>query len=229
MLVQAHGAYGSDNSYVLDALRVAPERLVGVVIVDPADPDPAARARARRRARLRRRAALRHRSSRRHGSTGRPAPRSGRPRSTSASASWRRCSRPSCPASTRCWRGIPGVPVVLDHCGFPDLHGRAGVPGPAVARARRAPGPAPQGHLARARGREVRHGGRVRNELVASSAPTGSSGVPTTRRPTTAPYAALVALGRDACAGPAADQARFLGGNASGSGRLSSTGVRRPE
>ncbi len=45
VLVQAHGAYGSDNTYVLDALRVAPERWVGVVIVDPTDPDPAARLR----------------------------------------------------------------------------------------------------------------------------------------------------------------------------------------
>ena len=49
MLVQAHGAYGSDNTYVLDALPARPGRVVGVVIVDPADPDPAAHA-ARARA-----------------------------------------------------------------------------------------------------------------------------------------------------------------------------------
>jgi L-fuconolactonase len=39
VLVQAHGAYGSDNAYVLDAVTVAPDRYVGVVIVDPADAD----------------------------------------------------------------------------------------------------------------------------------------------------------------------------------------------
>ena len=38
VLVQAHGSYGSDNAYVLDALRVAPDRFVAVVIVDPDDP-----------------------------------------------------------------------------------------------------------------------------------------------------------------------------------------------
>ena len=46
MLVQAHGAYGADNRYVVDAVAAAPDRLVGVCIVDPDDPDPAATLRA---------------------------------------------------------------------------------------------------------------------------------------------------------------------------------------
>jgi L-fuconolactonase len=46
VLVQAFGAYGTDNSYVVDAAGAAPERFVSVGIVDPEDRDAPAALRA---------------------------------------------------------------------------------------------------------------------------------------------------------------------------------------
>lgn len=42
VLVQPVGAYGDDNSYVLDAAAQSPERFASVCMVDPAGPEPAA-------------------------------------------------------------------------------------------------------------------------------------------------------------------------------------------
>lgn len=45
VLVQPVGAYGDDNSYLLDALEQSPERFAGVCMVDPRGPEPIARVR----------------------------------------------------------------------------------------------------------------------------------------------------------------------------------------
>ncbi len=113
---------------------------------------------------------------------------------------------------------FPNVPVVLDHCAFPDLSG-----GPPYASA--APLMALAGfaslHLkvtshvledaeTRAPGGAASFVERVHAEFGAERLVWGSDYPQTHDRP----YAALVALGRDACAGiPAADRDRLLGGN----------------
>jgi predicted TIM-barrel fold metal-dependent hydrolase len=121
VLVQAFGAYGSDNSYVLDALRVAPERFVGVVIVDPDDPDAAAR--------LRELAAVPGCWGVRFfgigGDTGWFDGDAGRTLwSTATDLDLRVVATllaPDLPRLATMLTLHPGVPVVLDHCGFPDL------------------------------------------------------------------------------------------------------------
>ena len=149
----------ADNTYVLDAVGVAPDRFVSVVIVDPGDPDPPHAARACRGARVPRRAAVRHRRRpRRRGST-----------ATSGVALWDTAAEldlrivatllaPELPAAAcACSARHADVPVVLDHCGFPDLRGGPPFAGRGAAvRAGRRSRPAPQGHVARARrGRRV--------------------------------------------------------------------------
>ncbi len=189
VLVQAHGAYGSDNAYVLDALRVAPERWVGVVIVDPTDPDPAsAPPRARYGTGVRGRAPLRHRSHRadlvrrrrRSGALG----RGRRPRPPHrGNAAHARAAAPRRDAGA-----TPGSTGGARPLRFPRPARESVVPGPgAIARALRAPRSASQGDVARARGCGCGGGCVRRTAAWRRSAPTGWCGGPTTRRPTTAP------------------------------------------
>jgi L-fuconolactonase len=215
-LVQAHGAYGSDNSYVLDALHAAPERVVGVVIVDPTDPDPGAR--------LRELAAVPGCHGVRLFGIGSEPPAwfDG----DAGAALWDTAVdldlrivatllAPDLPRVSTMLARHPDVPVVLDHCGFPDLRG-----GPSF------PGLAPVLALAGHRGLHLKVTSHVL-EAAGDDAPAlverlaatfgaerlvWGSDFPQTHDRT---YAELVALGRDACAGlTESDRARILGGNA---------------
>lgn len=216
VLVQAHGAYGSDNSYVLDALQVAPERVVGVVIVDPADADPAAR--------LRELAAVPGCHGVRLFGIGAEPPAwfDG----DAGAALWDTAIdldlrivatllAPDLPRLATMLSRHPGVPVVLDHCGFPDLRG-----GPSF------PGLAPVLALAGYRGLHLKvtshvleEAGRDAPAFVERLAETfgaerlvWGSDYPQTHDRS---YAELVALGREACAGlTAPDRAAVLGENA---------------
>ena len=130
VLVQAHGAYGSDNSYVLDAVAVAPERFVSVGIVDPDDPAaPDA---------LRALAAVHGFAGVRLFGIGATAPTwfdgdAGMRLWESAAALDLRIVTtllaPELPRLRRMLDRFPGVPVVLDHCGFPDLRDGPPYPG----------------------------------------------------------------------------------------------------
>ena len=225
VLVQAHGAYGSDNAYVLDALRVVPERWVGVVIVDPADADAVRPpARARRSARDARACACSASApSRRPGSTVTPAPRCGTPPSTSTSASSRRCSRPTCRASTGCWRDIPACRSCSTTAGSRTCTAGPSFPGlePLLALAEH-PGLHLKvtSHVLEGAGAAA---GAFVERLVATFGAArlvwGSDYPQTHDRP----YAELVALGRDACARPRRRRsgARARGERAGGSGRRS--------
>lgn len=216
VLVQAHGAYGADNAYVLDALRVAPERFVGVVIVDPVPPGAPSR--------LRELAAAPGCHGVRLFGIG-PEPPVWFDGDTGV-ALWDAAVdlglrivvtllAPDLPRLVSLLDRHPGVPVVLDHCGFPDVAG-----GPPFVRA------APLFALARHPGLHLKITSHVlegagpdAGELVerlasgfgAERLVWGSDYPQTHDRP----YRELVALGREACAGlPADDQARVLGGNA---------------
>jgi predicted TIM-barrel fold metal-dependent hydrolase len=216
VLVQAHGAYGSDNAYVLDALAVAPERFVGVVIVDPADRDAPAR--------LRELAAVPGCHGVRLFGIG-PEPPVWFDGDIGV-ALWDAAIAldvrivatlltPELPRLVAMLARHPGVPVVLDHCGFPDLEG-----GPPFARAAPLLALAEHpglhlkvtSHVLESAGRGA--GGFV--ELLAARFGADrlvwGSDYPQTHDRS---YAELVALGRDACAGLATDdQARVLGENA---------------
>jgi predicted TIM-barrel fold metal-dependent hydrolase len=216
VLVQAHGAYGSDNSYVLDALQVAPERVVGVVIVDPADADPAAR--------LRELAQV----PRCHGvrlfgiGPEPPAWFDGDP----GAALWATAVdldlrvvatllAPDLPRLATMLARHPGAPVVLDHCGFPDLRDGPAFPGlaPVLALARHA------GLHLKVTSHVLEAAGADASVLVERLAATfgaerlvWGSDYPQTHDRT---YAELVALGRASCASlTEQDRARVLGGNA---------------
>ena len=216
VLVQAHGAYGSDNAYVLDALRVAPERWVGVVIVDPADPDPGAR--------LRELAAVPGCEGVRLFGIGAEPPAwfdgdAGRALwDTAIDLDLRIVATvltPDLPRLDAMLARHPGVPVVLDHCGFPELHGGPSFPGlePLLALAEH-PGLHLKvtSHVLEGAGAAA---GAFVDRLVATFGAhrlVWGSDYPQTHDRT---YAELVALGRDACAGlDPADQARVLGENA---------------
>jgi predicted TIM-barrel fold metal-dependent hydrolase len=216
VLVQAHGAYGSDNAYVLDALSVAPDRFVGVVIVDPTDPDPAAR--------LRELAAVPGCRGVRLFGIGAESPAwfDG----DVGAALWDTAIEldlrivatllaPELPRLVTMLMRHPGAPVVLDHCGFPDLHD-----GPPFASAGSlfALADHPGVHL-----KVTSHvlevagdtAGAFVERLVAvfgADRLVWGSDYPQTHDRS---YLDLVALGRDACAGlSSADQARVLGENA---------------
>ncbi len=202
VLVQAHGAYGSDNTYVLDALRVAPERWVGVVIVDPADPDPAAR--------LRELAAVPGCHGVRLFGIG-PEPPTWFDGDAGV-ALWATAIdldlrivatllTPELPRLDAMLARHPGVPVVLDHCGFPDLHGGPSFPGlePLLALAEH-----PGLHL-KVTSHVLEGAGAAAGAFVERLVATfgaerlvWGSDYPQTHDRT---YAELVALGRDACAG----------------------------
>jgi L-fuconolactonase len=216
VLVQAHGAYGSDNAYVLDALRVAPERWVGVVIVDPTDPDPAAR--------LRELAAVPGCHGVRLFGIGATAPTwfDG----DAGAALWATAVdldlrivatllTPDLPRLDAMLARHPGVPVVLDHCGFPELHGGPPFPGlePLLALSDHG------GLHLKVTSHVLEGAGAAAGAFVERLVATFGAGrlvwgsdYPQTHDRT---YAELVALGRDACAGLApADRAGVLGENA---------------
>jgi predicted TIM-barrel fold metal-dependent hydrolase len=216
VLVQAHGAYGSDNSYVLDALQVAPDRFVGVVIVDPAGADPAMR--------LRELAAVPGCRGVRLFGIGREVPTwfdgdvGVALWDTAVDLDLRLVATllaPELPRLEAMLVRYPEVPVVLDHCGFPDLTG-----GPPFVSA------APLFALADHPGLHLKvtshvletagaSAGALVERLVAGFGAerlVWGSDYPQTHDRT---YPELVTLGREACAGlTAADQARVLGENA---------------
>jgi predicted TIM-barrel fold metal-dependent hydrolase len=216
VLVQAHGAYGSDNSYVLDALRVAPDRFVGIVIVDPDDPGSPTR--------LRELAAVAGCHGVRLFGIGAEPPRwfdgdAGAALSDVAVELDLRIVAtlltPDLPRLARILARHPAVPVVLDHCGFPEVRG-----GPPFAGATELLA------LADHTGLHL----KVTSHVLESAGPHASAFVellvdrfgaerlvwgsdyPQTHDRT---YAELVALGREACAGLSLpDRARVLGENA---------------
>ncbi len=216
VLVQAHGAYGSDNAYVLHALRVAPERVVGVVIVDPEDPDPAAR--------LRELAAVPGCHGVRLFGIG-PEPPEWFEGDVGV-ALWDTAIdldlrivatllAPDLPRLATMLARHPGAPVVLDHCGFPDLRDGPSFPGltPVLALARHV------GLHLKVTSHVLEAAGADAPALVERLAATfgadrlvWGSDYPQTHDRS---YAELVALGRAACEElTESDRARVLGGNA---------------
>jgi L-fuconolactonase len=216
VLVQAHGAYGSDNSYVLEALRVAPDRFVAVVIVDPTAEDAPAH--------LRELAAVPGCQGVRLFGIGAEAPvwfdgdAGAALWDTAVDLDLRIVATlltPDLPRLGAMLARFPGAPVVLDHCGFPAV--RDGPPfaglAPLLALADH-----PGLHL-KITSHVLEGAGAHAAALVERLAATfgvermvwGSDYPQTHDRA----YAELVALGCDACAGLApADQARVLGENA---------------
>jgi predicted TIM-barrel fold metal-dependent hydrolase len=216
VLVQPHGAYGSDNSYVLDALAVAPDRFVGVVIVDPADPDAPGH--------LRELAAIPGCQGVRLFGIGaeEPAWFDGE----TGAALWDVATdldlrvvatllTPELPRLRTMLARHPGLPVVLDHCGFPAVHDGPPFGGaePLLALADH-----PGLHL-KVTSHVLEHAGRHAGAFVELLADrfgverlVWGSDYPQTHDRS---YAKLLALGRDACAGlSSVDQARVLGENA---------------
>jgi predicted TIM-barrel fold metal-dependent hydrolase len=220
VLVQAFGAYGTDNDYVVDAVSVAPERFVSVGIVDAADPGAPSTLRAL---------------------AGRPGFSGLRLFAIGASPpTWLDDPRteplwavateldlrivvallpPDLPRLRRRLEQSPGVPVVLDHCGFPDLAG-----GPPYPRAAALFALAEfehlhlkvTSHLLEAADAVGDPCGQVLVELLAAafgaSRLVWGSDYPQTHDRS---YAELVELGRAACARLSeADCARVMGGNA---------------
>ena len=129
VLVQAMGAYGFDNDYVLDAAATDPSRFKSVVIVDVAgDPDAAA-------AKLRTLATGRGADGVRLFALGDDwigAPE--------AEVIWRTAAdlglfvvatllSPQLPSLDRALARFPNMRVALDHCGFPDTRGGPSYPG----------------------------------------------------------------------------------------------------
>ena len=216
VLVQAHGAYGSDNSYVLHALQTAPERVVGVVIVDPADPDPGAR--------LRELAAVPGCHGVRLFGIG-PEPPSWFDGDvgavlcdTAIDVDLRIVATllaPDLPRLATMLTRHPGAPIVLDHCGFPDLRGGPSFPGlaPLLALADH-PGLHLKvtSHVLEAAGEHAAAFVHLLADAFGGDRLVWGSDYPQTHDRT---YAELVALGRAACAGlTESDRARVLGGNA---------------
>jgi L-fuconolactonase len=221
VLVQAYGAYSSDNSYVLDAVAVAPERFVSVVIVDPEDPEAPAN--------LRRLAAVPGCGGVRLFGIGPMAPTwfDGAP----GRALWEVAAGLDLPVvvtllapELRRLRAMlarfPEVLVVLDHCGFPDLRG-----GPPFRES------SPLFDLAAFPALHLKVTSHVLEAADASAAPRGAAALverlaavfgaerlvwgsdyPQTHDRT---YGELFELGRASCAGlPVRDRDRVLGGNA---------------
>jgi L-fuconolactonase len=124
VLVQAFGAYGSDNDYVVDAAAGTPDRFVSVGIVDPEDPHASATLRA-----LASRPGF---SGIRLFAIGATAPTWFDDPATDALWTVAReldlrvvatVLAPELPRLRRRLEQFRGQPVVLDHCGFPDLRG----------------------------------------------------------------------------------------------------------
>jgi L-fuconolactonase len=132
VLVQAYGAYGTDNGYVVDAVAVAADRFVSVGIVDPEDP-----AADRTLRDLAERPGF---SGVRLFAIGASPPAWLDDSTTDPlwAVAIERDLRivvallpPDLPRLRRRLEQFPGAPVVLDHCGFPDLGG--GPPFPRAA------------------------------------------------------------------------------------------------
>ena len=126
VLVQAFGAYTTDNSYVLDAAE-SDGRFVSVVIVEPGDV-----------AALREHASMPHCQGVRLFGIGGEAPSwfDADPGVALWDAAVELDLRivatllsPDLPRLDAMLARHPGVPVVLDHCGFPELHDGPSVPG----------------------------------------------------------------------------------------------------
>lgn len=216
VLVQAFGAYGSDNGYVLDALGVARQRFVGVVIVDPAAPDAPAR--------LRELASVPGCHGVRLFGIGSEPPAwfdgdaGDALWSTAVDVDLRIVATllaADLPRLVTMLTRHPGVPVVLDHCGFPDLRGGS----PFAAAAPLFALAAHDGlhlkvtsHVLEAAGA---HAPAFVEQLVATFGGERllwGSDYPQTHDRS---YAELLALGRDACSGlTEGDRAGFLGDNA---------------
>jgi predicted TIM-barrel fold metal-dependent hydrolase len=216
VLVQAHGAYGSDNTYVLDSLRVAPDRFVGVVIVDPADPAAPTR--------LRELAAVPGCHGVRLFGIGAQPPRwfDGDEGVALWDVAVERDLRivatllvPDLPRLAAMLARHPGVPVVLDHCGFPDLED--GPPfGGADDLLALADHPGLHlkvtSHVLEGAGPHAGAFVELLADRFGAERLVWGSDYPQTHDRT---YAELVTLGRDACAGLSLpDQARVLGENA---------------
>jgi predicted TIM-barrel fold metal-dependent hydrolase len=220
VLVQAFGAYGTDNSYVLDAVAAAPERFVSVGIVDPDDPAAPAT--------LRHLATVPGFSGVRCFGIGRTAPVwfDG----ATGVALWEVAAEldlrvvatllaPELPRLRRMLERFPGVPVVLDHCGFPDLAGGPPYPGAASLFALADHEPLHlkvTSHLLEDADQQSPGGAAaIVERLAADFGPrrlVWGSDYPQTHDRS---YAELVELGRRACAGlPVDQQQQFLGGNA---------------
>jgi predicted TIM-barrel fold metal-dependent hydrolase len=219
-LVQAYGAYGADNRYVVDAVATAPERFVSVVIVDPGDPDPAATL---------------HALAQERGVAGvrlfgiGAAPPTWFDDATGA-ALWTTAIEldlrivatlltPELPRLERMVAQFPDAPVVLDHCGFPDL---AGGPPYRTAGSLFALADLPSVHLKvtshvleDAEARSVDGAAALVDRLATTFGPerlVWGSDYPQTHDRS---YDQLVALGRGAAAVlRPADRDAFLGGNA---------------
>jgi L-fuconolactonase len=216
VLVQAHGAYGSDNAYVLDAVTVAPDRYVGVVIVDPADADAPAH--------LRELAAVPGCRGVRLFGIGATEPLwfDG----DAGEALWEVAVEldlrvvatlltAQLPRLATMLERHPGLPVVLDHCGFPDVHD--GPPFAAVAPLLALvdhPGLHLKvtSHVLEGAGAHAAAFVELLVDRFGAERLVWGSDYPQTHDRS---YAELVALGRHACAGlSSADQARVLGENA---------------
>ena len=216
VLVQAHGAYNADNTYVLDAVASAPDRFAGVVVVDPDDADPAGR--------LRELATHPGCQGVRLFGIG-PEPPAWFDGDVGA-ALWDTAAElglrvvatllaPELPRLAAMLRRRPDVPVVLDHCGFPDLQDAPHLAG-ADALLALADHPGLHlkvtSHVLEAAGAHA----PAFVELVAGRFGADrllwGSDYPQTHDRS---YAELLTLVTEACAGlPAGDQARLLGGNA---------------
>jgi L-fuconolactonase len=212
VLVQAFGAYTTENSYVLDA-AASDDRFVSVVIVEPGDV-----------AALREHAAMTHcHGVRLFGIGAEPpawfdGPAGAALWDTAVDLDLRIVATlltPELPRLDAMLTRHPGVPVVLDHCGFPDLRGGPPFPGlePLLALAEH-----PGLHLKITshvlEGAAAAAGAFVERLVATFGAHrlVWGSDYPQTHDRT---YAELVALGRGACVGlGAADQARVLGENA---------------
>jgi predicted TIM-barrel fold metal-dependent hydrolase len=212
VLVQAHGAYGSDNAYVLDA-AASDDRFVAVVIVEPGD-----------RVTLRALAATPRCCGVRLFGIGPEPPvwfdgdEGIALWDTAAELDLRIVATlltPELPRLRAMSMRRPDVPVVLDHCGFPDVGG-----GPPFAGA--TPlfelAELPNLHL-KVTSNVLEASGDHAAAFVAQLAGTfgaerlvwGSDYSQTHDRP----YAQLVELGRTSCSGlSTTDQARVLGENA---------------
>jgi predicted TIM-barrel fold metal-dependent hydrolase len=220
VLVQAHGAYGADNRYVVDAVATAPDRFVSVGIVDPADPDPAATLGA---------------LARQPGVAGvrlfgiGAAPPTWFDDVTGVTL-WATAVdldlrivatllTPELPRLVRMVGHFPDAPVVLDHCGFPDLDGgppyRAAGPLFALADLPSVQLKVTSHLLEDADQRSAGGAAALVDRLVATFGPerlVWGSDYPQTHDRS---YAQLVELGQVAGANlPPADRDAFLGGNA---------------
>jgi predicted TIM-barrel fold metal-dependent hydrolase len=214
VLVQAMGAYGFDNDYVLDAAASDPSRFKSVVIVDVAG-DPAAAAATLRAVAIDRGATGVRLFALGDDWVGAP----------EAAPIWRAAAdlgllvvatllAPQLPSLALALDRYPEVPVALDHCGFPDLSGGPPFPNaePLLALSDRANLHLKVScHVLEQLADPADLVDRLAGVFGAERLMWGSDFPQTHDRP----YPALVELGGRACARlPPPDQAEFLAGTA---------------